>query len=115
GAHQPDEIIGVGERDAAFAARHRPDLVGVTAFRTARHVVDHPLEPGHGLLQAMVLDHRAEQRQVVGVASRTGADLALVRRIRQRLVGLYALGVYVLLVVNDDPGAIGEPEPGVVA
>ena len=84
-AQQPRVVVGVRHRDAALAGRHRLDLVGVAALRLAREVRDDALRPGLRLRFADVRDLRGDQRQVVRMAARARADLALVHRIGERL------------------------------
>ena len=114
GAHQAGQVVAVGERDAALAAGHGLDLVGVTALGCPGLVVDVAFQDLFGLLDAVMLDHRAEQRQVVGVAAGAGADLALVLGVGQRFVGGDILRVDAVLVVDDHAGAVGEAVPAAV-
>ncbi len=49
---QANVVVMVGYGDIALAAGDTLDLVGVTAFGVASHVVDHALCPGFGFLGA---------------------------------------------------------------
>ena len=70
-----------------------------------------PLQPGFGLLRAQVLVHRAEQRQVVRMRARARAQLALVARVGELLVGVDVVRLHGGLVVDDDARARREAEP----
>ena len=86
-AHEARVVVRVRQRDRALACGHGLDLVRVAALRRAGHVRHHALRPGLGLGLAQVRDFRADERQVVRMAARARADLALVLRIGERLVG----------------------------
>ena len=109
---QARHVVGVGQRHAAFARGHGLDLVGVAALGRARHVVHHALEPGLALGVAQALDHGGEQRQVVGVRARAGADQALELGVGQLLVGGHVGGLHAQRVVHDHAGAGRETGPG---
>src|SRR5574343_609568 len=107
-AHHAGDVVAVGQRDLAFAGGHGLDLVGVAALGRAGHVVHQALEPGFGGLRADVLEHRAEQAQVVGVGTGAGAEAALVLRVGQFLVGVDVLALDAGLLVDDDARPGGE-------
>jgi len=108
---QAGNVIAVGERDAAFAGGDRLDLVGVATLRGAREIGDHALRPGFGPGLALMGDDRGHQRQVVGVRTRTRAQLALEVRVGQVVVGPDLFRLDGGLVVDDDPRPPGEGEP----
>src|SRR5690242_8001786 len=63
------------------------------------------LQPCLGLLRAVAFQQRAEQRQVVGVRARAGADATLVLGIGESGVGVHVLGLHGGLVVDHDARA----------
>ncbi len=105
-----EEVVGVRDRDVALARHHRLDLVAVAALRRAGEVGEQPLGPGLRRLLAVVGDDRGHQRQVVDVRRGADADLALVGRIGQRLVGLRRAR-HPVLGVEDHPRALRQAVP----
>ena len=111
-AHQPRQVVAVGQRDRAFTRGHGLDLVGVAALRRPRHVGHHALQPGFGGRRPQVLQHRTEEREVVRVRAGASAHLALVLRVGQLFVGVDVGALHGRLVVDDDPRAGRKAEPG---
>src|SRR5690606_31616661 len=89
GAHQPGQVVAVGDGDFTFASGHCLDLVGVAALGCTGQVGHHALEPGLGLLLAHVLGHGTKKAQVVGVRARADAKLALVLGVAQFFVSVH--------------------------
>lgn len=113
GAQGAGKVIGVGNRNVAFAGHQTAQLVGVTALGIAGKVVDHALCPGLGLFLAKVLDHRCQQRLGVDGSGRPVAHLPLVGRIGQIQIGLRRIR-HACLVIKDNPRPLRKTEPFVV-
>jgi hypothetical protein len=103
GLDQPDQIVVVDDRDVALAGRHRLDLIGVAALRRARQVVDQAFRPRLGVLEAVCLDHRRDQRLIVDVGRRADADPAQPLRFGEILVGRDLARIDPILGVDDAP------------
>ncbi|KFB74322.1 MAG: hypothetical protein AW09_000391 [Candidatus Accumulibacter phosphatis] len=109
--HQARQIVGVGEGYSALAGSHRPDLIGIATFGRAGEVGNHPSCPLLGFRLPLMGNDRGHQRQVVGVGTRAGADLALQSRIGKIAVSLQLLGLHGTFGVDDDARTDGKREP----
>ena len=58
GFHQTCEIVGIGERDVAFAGGHGIELIGVAANRFARQICHYANRPRFGFFGAIGGDDR---------------------------------------------------------
>ena len=113
GAQGAGKVIGVGNRNVAFARHQTAQLVGITTLGITGKVVDHTLCPGLGFFFTKVLDHRGQQRLGIDGCGRPVAHLTLVGRIGQIQIGLRRVR-HTGLVIKDDPRALRETEPFVV-
>ena len=111
---QPCPVVAVRDGDLALAAGDRADLVGIAALRRAGLVGDDALQDLARLRFTVALQQRREQREVVRMAARARADLALVLRVGELLVGVDVLGLDLVLVVEDHAGTGREAIPGAV-
>ena len=104
-------VIGVAQRDIAFARPDRLDLTAVIAFGAAREIVLDPLKPAGRCLGTVMGEISGGQRDIVIRGEGAGADPALPFRIGQILVACDLIRAHALFRGIDDPRARGQREP----
>ncbi len=111
GPQQAGKVVRIAQCNIAFARRRRFELVGIAAFGRTREVGGHAFRPRFSFVVAVGADDRTHQRQVVHVASRTGANASLVFRVGKIFVTGYFPRLDDRFVVHDDAGAARKSEP----
>ena len=111
---QAGEVVVVGDRDIAFACRHRFDLIGIAALGVPGHVGDQAPGPGFGGIKAIGFDHRGDERLVIDIRGRANTDLAGPFRIGEILIGGDLGWINPILGVDDGPHPGAEPVPQAV-
>ena len=107
-------VIGVAERDIAFASPDRANLCAVVAFGFAGKVCFDTFGPSARVFFTVMGDDSRQKGEVVVVHARTGADTACPFRIGEVFVGGHFTICHALLARIDDTGAGGEREPEVI-
>ncbi|MNX98447.1 hypothetical protein D3C86_1308590 [compost metagenome] len=109
GQHQAD-IIGIAKRDIALAGKDRFRLAAVCSVRLAGEIVLQTRQPRAGIIDAVMGDHRGDQRDIVGMLAVANADLALPLGIGKFLIGNVLL-CHPLLRSIDNPTARRQTKP----
>mmetsp|Transcript_19774 Transcript_19774/g.32227 ORF Transcript_19774/g.32227 Transcript_19774/m.32227 type:complete len:207 (+) Transcript_19774:299-919(+) len=109
-AQRAGKIVGVGDRDIAFARHKTAQLIGVPALRVAGKVVDHALRPGCGRLRAVVFNHRRQQGLRIHVGGGPVTHHALIGRIGEAHI-VAGRGFHPVLGVKDDARTLRKSEP----
>ncbi len=110
---QPCKIVGVGDAHVALPGGDRFQNLSV-AVDIGWVVGDPPPDYLFDCRFPLLLDERAEQRLVVGVARRAEAESSFPLRIPESGVGGQLIRLHPGGAVHDRPGPYGEAEPAVL-